>query len=74
MQICKNLILALASFSTASSLWTPPDRPERVGIEGNSVPSSLRDAKLPYLVKSVYKIRGMKNLQLSFCVVAYTDV
>jgi hypothetical protein len=28
MQVCKNLILALASFSTASILWTPPARPE----------------------------------------------
>ena len=28
MQVCKNLILALASFSTASRLWTPPTRPE----------------------------------------------
>ena len=29
MQVCKNLILALASFSTASRLWTPPTRPEQ---------------------------------------------
>jgi hypothetical protein len=28
MQVCKNLILALASFSTASRLWTPPTCPE----------------------------------------------
>jgi hypothetical protein len=30
MQVCKNLILALASFSTASRLWTPPTRPEQL--------------------------------------------
>ena len=35
MQICKNVILPLAIFSTASSLWTPPTRPERRGIESN---------------------------------------
>ena len=28
MQICKNVILPLAIFSTASRLWTPPTRPE----------------------------------------------
>ena len=27
MQICKNVILPLAIFSTASRLWTPPTRP-----------------------------------------------
>jgi len=30
MQVCKNLILALASFSTASRLWTPTTRPEQL--------------------------------------------
>ena len=29
MQICKNVILPLAIFSTASRLWTPPTRQER---------------------------------------------
>ena len=28
MQICKNVILPLAIFSTASRLWTPPTRPD----------------------------------------------
>jgi len=30
MQICKNVILAFASFSTASRLWTPLNRPEQL--------------------------------------------
>jgi hypothetical protein len=37
MQICKNVILPLAIFSTASRLWTPPTRPERDGLESNKL-------------------------------------
>ena len=40
MQVCKNLILALASFSTASRIWTPPTRPEQLKRpdSGHSLP------------------------------------
>ena len=48
MQICKNVILPLAIFSTASRLWAPPTRLERRGIESNYAASSSRDFKLRY--------------------------
>ena len=55
MQICKNLILALASFSTASRLWTHPTSRERSVFQSNS--SSLNFKEFSFCYEEGYDFR-----------------